>query len=425
MRAAARARAWVGAALTIALAGGCAKEQPTAPASAPDLPAAVEAVFPAARSAGVIYDTDIWVRFAEPLDPATINERTVFLKLDTVRIPVALSYDVATRTIRLVPHVQLALLRTYTVEVTRGVETAAGPPLAQAHFWQFTTNGLRRLEHPFPESGATGASLFGMLRWGGTESIAGTIRYEVFAGADSAVIAARGVPAIGVVTEAAFLPRASWGPGAIRYWAINSTNQVNGEQLAGPVWRFETLPAQTPVDSVVVPMAEWAYYLASARRLVCVGPAIASYPTSNNAIRWQLHPGPGDLRLAGARLVMSVVGSGVNFNLAPYQPVFVQAVGEPWGPCAVDPVFPRADARGPLAGGTQVSTSSRVRFEGDAFTAHLEAAVRFGYGNGYRLWTNVSLTFASPSANTSPLTDPVLTLYYYRVAAGPDGRPAP
>jgi hypothetical protein len=408
----------------LALAAGCAKEEPTAPAPPPVLGPPIETVFPAARSAGVFYDTDIWVRFLEPLDPATINERTVFLKLDTVRNPVALSYDVATRTIRLTPQVTLALLRTYTVELTRGVETAAGQPLAQTYFWQFTTNGLRRLENPFPESGATGASPFGMLRWGGTEPTAGTIRYEVFVGPDSGLIAARGVPALGAVTEAAYLPRVSWGTGGRLYWAINSTNQTNGEHLAGPVWRFETLPAETPVDSVTVPMADWAYYREPQRQLVCNGPSIVSFPTSNNGIHWQFDPGPGDLVLAGARLHMSVVGTGVNFNLAPYQPVFIQGLGDPWLPCVVEPIFPRADSRGALAGGTQIGTTSRVRFEGDAFTAHLEAAVRFGYGYGYRLWTNVSLSVASPNANTSPLTDPVLTLYYYRASA-PAGRPAP
>ena len=194
-----RGRAWCGAALARSLVAGCAPEDPTAPAPPPVLGPPVEAVFPAARSAGVFYDTDIWVRFLEPLDPATINERTVFLKLDTVRNPVALSYDVATRTIRLTPQAQLALLRTYTVELTPGVRTAAGAQLAQTYFWQFTTNGLRRLENPFPESGSAGASPFGLLRWGGTESSAGTIRYDVFVGADSARIAARGVPALGAV----------------------------------------------------------------------------------------------------------------------------------------------------------------------------------------------------------------------------------
>ena len=168
-------------------------------------------------------------------------------------------------------------------------------------------------------------------------------------------------------------------------------------------------------------MADWAYYQLAQRRVVCQGPAIASFPATNNGIHWRLHPGPGDLKLAGARLLMSVAGAGINFNLAAYQPVFVQGLGESWAPCVLDGVLPRADSRGPLAGGTQVGTTSRVRFEGESFTAHLEAAVRFGYGHGYRMWTNVSLSFASPTAATSPATDPVLTLYYYRDA----GRPAP
>jgi hypothetical protein len=69
-----------------------------------------------------------------------VNERTVFFKLDTVRYPVTLTYDAVSRTIRVAPRVRLALLRTYTVEITSGVRTVSGHALTPG-FWQFRTNG--------------------------------------------------------------------------------------------------------------------------------------------------------------------------------------------------------------------------------------------------------------------------------------------
>src|SRR5258706_12199608 len=48
---------------------------------------------PVARSTGVIYDTPITVDFAADMDVTTLTTQNVFLKLDTQRVPLNLSWD--------------------------------------------------------------------------------------------------------------------------------------------------------------------------------------------------------------------------------------------------------------------------------------------------------------------------------------------
>src|SRR5262245_23457776 len=88
----------LGLALVAALALSCGRKAavPTAPPDVPH-PSRIEAVFPPARSAGVFYETAVWVEFTAALDPATISDRTVFFKVDTRRLPATLGWDPAKR----------------------------------------------------------------------------------------------------------------------------------------------------------------------------------------------------------------------------------------------------------------------------------------------------------------------------------------
>jgi hypothetical protein len=340
-----------------------------------------------------------------------VNERTVFLKLDTVRIPAVVSYDDATRTIRLVPSRPLDLLRTHTVEITPGVADAAGGSLGQALFWQFKTTGLRRLERPFPAAGATGESPFVALHWAGTEPTAGTIAYEVCAGDDSAAVAARGLP-VSVVAQPTFVPRASWGWSTRRYWAVTAINRTTGERLAGPVWGFVTLPVQTPVDSLVVPAADWGHYFTTTGQRTCRGATIACGPNYHDAILWQLDP--QDLRLAGARLAayLTVFPSQ---DFASFR-LHLAGLLTPWPSCDIGSRSPALDTRGELAGGFRIGTTQWISFEGEGLTAYLEAGVRFGYGHGLSFRSLRDVSYASPG-NQTVVFRPVLTLYYYRTPA--------
>ena len=395
----------LGATLLLALAAGCGPDaKPTlAPAASPS--SEVEAVHPAARSTGVFYDTDIWVRFTDPLDPASVNERTVFLKLDTSRIPVALTYDAPTRTLRLVPLVQLALLRTYTVEITSGVKTSGGRPLSPT-FWQFRTNGLRRLDHPTPAEGTSGESPFALLTWGKVEPSAGSILYTVYAAADSAVVAARGSePVYSGPLPYLVAPR-PWGVGARVYWAVNAVNQTSEERLDGPVWSFETLPVETPVDSLFVTPTEWGYYNLVATTKDCLGDFLSAGPRYRDGIHWPLRA----LKLAGARVRVEAVSTS---------PVSGQPsmwlVKEPWSPCTYDLTTPSIENTR-VADAVRFGQTQNAFFESNLLTAWLEAGGRYGVAYGFSFRGNVNISYLSPN---NPGHGPLLTLYYYRTSPGP------
>ncbi|HEY2955496.1 MAG TPA: Ig-like domain-containing protein [Candidatus Eisenbacteria bacterium] len=415
MRPSAGARdvAALGAALMLAMVAGCGQGEKPALAPPARLSAQIEAVYPAARSTGVTYDTDIWVRFTEPLDPATVNERTVFFKLDTVRIPSALAYDAPTRTIRIRPLVELALRRTYTVEITPGVATAGGLALAQTYFWQFTTNGLRRLLHPIPPSGTTDESPFVALQWDVTEPLAGTIRYEFYSGADSAAVASRAAGPVRVGSQPFYVPWESWGFDRRVYWAVTAANQTTGERFEGPVWRFETLPPGLPVDVLEVPAGEWGYYRRNPPvRTVCQS-SLASGPSYNNGIHWRLRETAGGLKLATARIEM-LSSSG---NMVPTRPV-IRPVFDAWAPCSYSVTVPHVGDP-ELAAGTQILTSPYFRLESERLTSHIEAAARAGVVYGFSFGTTVDAGLGTPSVPGGIR----LVLTYYRTPIPPS--PAP
>jgi hypothetical protein len=389
------------------LAAGCGKDAPTRP-SEPVLSPRIAAVFPAARSRGVLYDTAIWVRFTEGLDPASVNERTVFLKLDTVRIPTTITYDSVTRTIHLAPRQTLALRRTHTVEITPGVATATGHPLGETSFWQFTTNSLRRPEPTIPADGARGESPFAALQWAATETSAGTVEYEVCLGADSVAVATRGVPVLRVEPHAYSLPRTRWGFETRTYWAVTAVNRSTSERLAGPAAGFETLQAGLPVDSLDVPPDDWGYYWVPLSRRICTG--LSSGPDYRNGIRWRIRETASGRKLAGARL--SINANRV-VDIATYHPA-IFGVEEPWAPCGFGAAIPVLDRQAELAIATTSAGTQNLRFESDYFTAHLEAAARYGIVHGYALSTYINLGYFSPSS-VNEVDRPVLRLYYYRL----------
>jgi hypothetical protein len=398
------------AALAIALVPGCGNKAKSPTGVVGRLAPKVEAAFPAPRSAGVMYDTAIWVQFAEPLDPATIDERTVFLKLDTIRQPVTLAYDSLTRRIRLQPRVVLQLRRTYTIEITPSVKTESGGALDQTYFWQFGTNSLRRPFPAAPDSGATFESPYVQLRWAATETSAGTIAYDVYAGPDSAAVANRGVPIRSRAAQDHHIPDSRWALGSRFYWAITAVNTTTGERLAGPVWRFTTLPSGTPIDSLVVGGVDWGYYCpACSNHLVCNAVQFAAGPSYTNGLHFRLHEAAGSLKLAGARLRLNTSSFG---DLSGYQAAVYPAL-EPWLPCSYTVVTPRVD-RVDLAFAVQEPGTQILRFESDHFTAHLEAVARTGNVYGYSIRTSNNLGISSPATGTDA-TRPGLMVYYYRL----------
>jgi hypothetical protein len=399
-------------ALLLALAlAGCSKQQEATTAPEVHLPPDVLAVFPPARSTGVYYQTEIWAEFAEPLDSSTVNTKTVFLKLDTQRVPVTVTYESASRRIRLTLRALLQLRRTYTVELTPGIATLDGRQFSETWFWQFGTNSTRTPATPHPLDGVSGESPFALLQWVGTETAAGDIAYTLFRGTDSVAVAAHAADSVTLIRTPYYLPQQRWDFGVTMYWMIATLNRSTGEERDGPVWRFATVSASAPIDSITMNPTIWAFIRSGTSRATCSSGAFTTGPAYNCVLRFPLETVASTVRLARAELVLT---PAVTTNLPSRVPtiwatlddVTSCSIGFP-GPPAID------DASGPLAFGELVNTEGRDRFNlhSDALTAHLQATIRRQGFHGYALRSAVQTSWTPPYGSEFDFR---LRLYYFR-----------
>jgi len=303
MSATRRLAAGAAALLLAALAlPGCNKRAvTTAPGAAPPPPPGVRAVSPAPRSVFTAYDADIWAEFDEDLNPASVNTRDVYLKLDTARIPITVRWEAATRRIHVQPLVTLALLTTYTVELSANLVTTQGVPLGTAYRWQFTTTSVRRPAAPFPADRAV-ESPFTTLAWGGNETTPGALTYEVYAGPDSVVVAARTDPYIVRGTRTLFLPKTRWREHGPTFWSVTVDNATAGERSNGAVWRFDTPGADAPIDSVLVPASVYGYRRFNSSQGACSPPELLAGGGWFCGLVWSTNLQPQTLRLADVRM---------------------------------------------------------------------------------------------------------------------------
>jgi Big-like domain-containing protein len=239
---------------------GCGKRG--APIVLPSTPPPqISAVFPAALATGVLYDTSpLWAAFTQPLDSTTVNDHTVFLKIDDLRVRCSARWDGAGRRVLVVPAGPLRLRTTYTVVLSQNLRTAAGAALPGGYAWQFTTNSVKRLTPALPVADASHASLVTPLAWSGNDSTLDPVRYEVWTGTDSAIVAARAPGAAFTTTLPFLLARIAWPAAAPVWWTVRTTNLATGEVIDNPLWRFITLdPASAPVDSVHATPSYWGF----------------------------------------------------------------------------------------------------------------------------------------------------------------------
>ena len=402
--------------LGIALLLGCdqrAAAPPTEPPAPGPTPSQIEAVQPPPRSTGVPYDTEVWVRFATALDSMSVNDHNVYFLADTRRLPIALAWEPATRTLRIQPLEQLGLRQTYTVELSPALRFADGTSLNQSFISQFTTNSLRRVEAPIPVDAQRDESPFVALRWGGlTDAPFGTVLYEIHAAPDSAQAADPAQPAVGTSLAPPFVPRIRWRQDGPTYWSVHAVNSTTGERLAGPVWRFDAVPANTPYDSVLAGFSDFTF-VQPATLNRCTGNELQLGPNVLCVVRWNLGPADNSVRLAGAAIEMSpqpgtpppgADGPSVWYTTSSWAPCDARYPGPPF----TDEERGRlADAFAPAAG--------RIRFSSDALAAHVEVTRRLGGYYGYLFRSGVTRRYWAPF---SPGGDPVLWLYYYR---GPPG----
>ena len=251
-----------GAALLLGFAAtlpACSPRRLTGPVPNAPGPPEVVAVYPAPRASRVPYDVQPTVRFRAALDSTTVNARTVFLKLDTRRIPASITLTDSARVILIRPLRELDLRETYTVRLSTELRTTEGGHLAAPFSWQFTTVSVRLISAPQPANGASYESPVATLFWRPTDSNAGPVEYDGFRGFDSTMVA-RADRSDFTVPNAHYIPAERWPMGAHVYWRIRVRNLETGESSDGPVWSFTVAPATAIVDSLFVAPVAYGYW---------------------------------------------------------------------------------------------------------------------------------------------------------------------
>jgi len=429
-----RVRFGILACLLLALAAlaplaGCGKKSaapPTAPAPLPP-PPQVSTVFPAPRSVFVDYFTGIWADFAEALDPTTISTQNIYLKVDTVRKPISLSWDAVNRRLYIQPATALALNTTYTVEFSPNLAAADGTPLGATYWWQFTTTSIRHPASPFPADRGV-QSPFTTLGFGGNETTPGPLTYEIYAGPDSSLIAARGVPFLYRGTKTLYTPTLRWREHGPTFWSITVENASTSERSNGAVWRFDTPGADAPIDSVDVDLAEWGYRVPGFFG-GCLGTELITGRGDFSGISWQVSFQPQDMKLAGLRMELSATAAyqdslpglaSVWFTTAPVR-------------CANGLVATTDASSGRLANGVPVGLRT-VRFDSDTLDIYVQQALRLRALFGYRYQSVNLIHWVAPRAAEVAFV-PMFRLYFFtgngtigpgpaRPAAAPPGAPA-
>ncbi|TMQ70123.1 MAG: hypothetical protein E6K81_13305, partial [Candidatus Eisenbacteria bacterium] len=374
----------------------------------------IEATDPPIRGTSVFYGSEVWVQFGVALDTTTATTHTVFLKQDTQRIPIALTWEPATRRLHLRPQVELSLGRTYTVELLGTLAFKDGSVLGQTYAWQFTTIAVRRPQSPLPMDGQGEQSPFVALRWGGlTEASAGPVVYDLHLAADSATAVDPAQPAAARLSGPPFVPRTRWHQDA-NYWAIHAINTGTGERLVGPAWRFATLAAGAPYDSVAASVMDWDWVdFPAPTRQHCNEDSIAMSPTITCTIRWNLGPIDTTVKLLGAGIDLSP-----RYATVPAVPVAsVWYARYAWNRCEQGWAGPPItdEVNGKLADGVVVAPT-RLRFSSDALTAHVEATRRLGGLFGYLFRADPRRSYYGGGSG-GPTVRATLWLRVYRATA--------
>jgi hypothetical protein len=335
----------------------------------------------------------------------------VFLKVDDVRVAITVTYEPTQRRIVIEPQAPLNLLVVYTVELSTGIRTAAGGAFPRTWFWQFTTISIRRPTDPFPATGSSEHSPFVLLGWGGMGSIPGTPQFLIYAGPDSAAVAARGVAPLATSAATIWYPRARWPENAVTYWSVRAINLATGEFLDSPVWSFRTLdPLAHTQQTIVLTATMSGWQLESTRNSrSCSQATLTCGPGYFTGIRWDLAALPAGVRIAGVELrLTSTPGTASQLPGG----LTAWATLAPIEVCSMFDRPPLVDeAGGQVASVTSVS-SPVATLRSDALAAHVEAARRFPGFNGYRIRSSVLLSLVSSSSSESTQR-PQLSVTYY------------
>ncbi|MFN8586763.1 MAG: Ig-like domain-containing protein [Candidatus Eisenbacteria bacterium] len=401
----------LGAALLVCAAAPACSKKASVVAPVENHPPVVQSMFPAPRSTGVFYDTAIWAQFDHALDPRTVDTTTVFLKVDTRRIPVNVEYMGIVNRIQLTPRATLDLSRTYTVEMSGRIRTPEGDSLGTPVRWQFTTNSLRRIENWRPvEDRLEGPHV--LLEWGGNGAITTNIMYEVYASSDSEAVLNRTMAPLQRAVYLNYLPRIAWTPGTKTYWSLTAENMTTHERLNGPVSSFLVYPADAPVDSFTLSLQDYGGAGSNNRVQFCTSQQFSTGSAFNSGIRFALSGNRPTLQVADAVVSMNAnSSSAAAVATAQTQAWYAQ---NPWSACSFTlNGIPYTETNGYLA--TAEINGLHAEFRTPAVAAFVEAAGRYGnfFGLLLRGTSTVNWDVTTPGA-----TPPSLKVWYYKPAAG-------
>ena len=302
-----------------------------------------------------------------------MNATTVFLKVDTRRVPVSFSFEDSARTLVIGPLRPLDLRRTYTIEFTPRVRTATGVAFEETFFWQFTTVSVRRIENPDPPDGRELESPVAPLFWSETEGGAGPVEYQLFFGPDSAQVAGATTPSL-TSGFAYYLPPARWSADARVFWKVRVRNVETGDEALGPVWRFHVASRYVPVDSMLVRVRDFGSWDSRTRSWTCgsLGSNTAGAFAVTGDARFDLAALDSNLVVADAFMVMS----GTDPETQGISPRFPElgAIDQAWVPC--DPQFGVPPASQTVFATGVLDGNGRVRFASDLLAAQIQGRIR-------------------------------------------------
>lgn len=411
-----RAFAW--AVLLVALASGCAKQSvaPGPPEAPP--PPGLLATQPAPFATSVPVDGEVWARFDRPLDPASVDTTTVFLKIDTRRQGAVVRWEPFSRRVLITPRQPLSLLTTYTVEFSPELRDTGGVRLGAGKFFQFTTSSLRRPRYDYPLAGER-ESPFAQLGWGVTAASGAVVTYELYAGTDSLAVLDRRAPLLQRSPANRWFPRTAWPRGARVYWSVRAINTSNGDQSDGEVFAFQTYGPGDPVDSLVLGPADWSGIDPSRFQSCTFDRVWTGALPLRGSIRFPLG-GRSDLRLADARLELHTPPEFADSIAAPGQVLELWAATANWAACSAtltgNPVL---DVALPLGNGVPGPTPRSIVYSNDVLTSFWEGQARRAGFFGPVLHSAMRMAYWTSLA-TDPADRPRLVLVYYL----PPGTPA-
>lgn len=393
-------------------AGACAQKSVAPEPPVPVPPPGVLATQPPAFATGVPPDAEIWARFDRPLDIASVDTTTVYLKVDTRRQSVSVRYEPFSRRVLLVPRLPLALLQTYTVEFSPELRDTGGVRLGQTRFFQFTTGSLRRPRYDFPARGEL-ESPYAILSWGITAASGASVSYDLFVGTDSLAVQERRVPPLQSGPTARCFPRTSWPRGTRVFWSVRATNAANGDRSEGEVMSFETYGAADAVDSLVLAASDWSGIDPSRFQSCSFDRVWTGDPPLKGAIRFLLAGRP-ELRLASARLELHAVPEFADTIAAPGQTLEIWATTANWNACGATLTGnPLPDPALPLGRGVPGPTPRSIVYDDEALTAFWEAQARRTGFFGPLLQSTKRMAYWTSLA-ADPADRPRLVLVYYR-----------